>query len=116
MATFTLSGIESLEYDFREFKKADGTNCTGHGVIPEPSGEQLDAFIRAMVAIGNDAEAKADSGDEGNFSLAEVRKRMIDAVASLGVDRAHLEELPLRAVQPFAMWLQSELFTGGADA
>lgn len=102
--------IVSLDYDFTEIPKVGGDpgeKCAGKGTIPEPTDEQVDAFL----ATSDKLRPKGKNADGPNF--AQIRAAWTDALVELGLPKAHLDELPLTAFHSFKDHVAEELLPNG---
>jgi len=129
VAKFIGEDAPGLEYDFTPIKKADGTYCSGRGVIPEPDRKTLKEYRRKVAEIfrsvpemsAEDAKTIEEGGTPKNLSgsldmlqfldsfeeLDEMTRMVLGSGASPAL--AHYEELPARQQDNFNMWLMQEL-------
>lgn len=126
--TFDASAYGTLRYDF---KKWGGVQ----GIIPDPSDEQIEAFLRRLRDIarefGDDTaddvdieDASAEQltamlEDDTGLRLADAQKAIAEAVSELcqgSPDVAQLLQLPFRVRQGFLGWLQRKLMNPEASA
>lgn len=50
MAGFDVGSVEKLDYDFTGITRDDGEgNCSGKGLVPEPSNKRLQEFQRSLL-------------------------------------------------------------------
>jgi hypothetical protein len=97
--------IVELDYDFTNIPKvggAPGEKCTGKGVIPEPTDEQIDAYLK----VGKDLKSP-------DVTFTEIRAAWTDALVELGMPRDHLAELPLSMFHKFVDHVMDELLPNG---
>lgn len=130
MSGFSAASLPTLDFDFTGFPRDDGQegNCTGKGVIPEPSEERLKAFGEAVSKLsdigefvqlaktaGDDPEkieAAKKLGESFTESAASIKDDLKLALVELGngaLTIEHLEELPPRVLGFFFRWLVEEL-------
>jgi hypothetical protein len=132
MAGFKAEGVvEALDYDLKPYVNASGT-------IPEPTDDQIAAFLTGMKAVFKEAEQDLpqdlDVDDPGQLLGAidsldpEVQIRAMNKMsgvyAALCSDTPtadQISQLPLRVRTIFFNWLQNEVMnpeavTGGGTA
>jgi hypothetical protein len=126
--TFDAGQYGTLRYDFKKFGGVQG-------IIPDPSDEQIEAFMRRLREIAkefgaDDAEdldldnATAEElsallEDDSNLRIAEAQQTLCDAYGELcqgSPDATALLALPLRVRQGFMQWLQRKLLSPEASA
>jgi hypothetical protein len=122
--TFDAGQYGTLRYDFKKFGGVQG-------IIPDPSDEMLEAFMRRLRDIAK--EYGADDIDENataeqlqdlmeedeNLRLADAQKDQAEAVSELCQGSPNAEQLmalPFRVRQGFMRWLQRKLMDPEANA
>lgn len=114
MANFSSSSVEVLEYDFRDFASNSGSgSCEGHGQIPEPTSDALEAYAaatRALFAVetNKDVKAKLEDDDAAKAKSRELLALTADLCRNTpSVDQ--LEDLPPRIQRAFFKWIFKEI-------
>lgn len=122
MSQFSLSALEDLAFDFTGFPRNDGKgNCTGKGVIPEPTQAHLTAYAEGMKKLYDAesdpekiaAQADKDLSPRARDAATKKRARQLLALTSAlcqGTPTTdELEELPPRVLTAFFKWVRKEL-------
>jgi hypothetical protein len=115
MSAFTGADVAALEYDFTAIAKADGTFCTGKGIIPEPSGDALQTFVETLGRLEKEtidatkaAEAAGTDPVIDAHALLESAQRATAAFCQDTPSFDELAALPVRYFGSFSRWLQGE--------
>lgn len=107
------SSIEPLHYDFTTVEGGEGK-----GTIPEPSQEQIEAFVSNFQALVSDlqsrtnGEASGEDVDEAMSHIRELRKHSTQYVSELCSGTPSIEEiesLPPRLQTAFTKWVRQEI-------
>jgi len=109
MSGFTAAAVSTLDYNFGGIPAVGGGYCTGKGVVPEPSEEAIEAFTKAVQALGAD-----EDGPEGTPHTVMDRLRSELSTFCAGAPTPEeINGLPPRALLAFARWLVGELVPKG---
>lgn len=124
--TFDAGVYGTLRYDFKKFGGVQG-------VIPDPSDEQIETFMRNMrdtaKEFGQDESVDPDSmsaeelqelmEDEAALQIKEAQVKISGLVGDLCSSSPSADELlalPLRVRQGFMRWLQGKLLDPESEA
>lgn len=122
--TFDAGQFGTLRYDFKKFGGVQG-------LIPDPSDEMIEEFMRELRDIANefgsgDVDENASPEeiaelmeDDSNLQIAAAQQRMAEVTGKLcqgSPDAAALLALPFRVRQGFMRWLQRKLMDPEASA
>jgi hypothetical protein len=124
--TFDAGQYGTLRYDFKAFGGVQG-------IIPDPSDEQIENFMRGMrdaaKEFGQDDDLDVDSltaeelqelmEDDSNLRIKDAQDRMCELISELcsgSPNKEQLLALPLRVRQGFTRWLQTKLLDPEAGA
>lgn len=114
MANFSSSSVEVLEYDFRDFASNSGKgSCKGHGEIPEPTSDALEAYGAATrelfkVETNKDVKEKLEDDDAAKAKSRELLKLTADLCEN-SPSVEELEDLPPRIQRAFFKWIFKEI-------
>ena len=109
MAKFNAKAVERIEWDFREIARADGAGfCGGKGTLPEPTDDQIDAFLAATRDVDRDFDVNKFEDVTDDFHT-RARARHTEWMANLGIPADQLDELPPRQFTQFRVWLVGQL-------
>lgn len=124
--TFNAGSFGKLRYDFTAFGGVTG-------IIPDPSDQQIEEFIDTqrsfMEEVGLDPDSDEidnealgemlENDEDGKFNIAEMQRKMVEAVAKLCSDSPSTEAmsaLPFRVRQAFLLWVQNQFLNPEASA
>lgn len=124
--TFDAGQYGTLRYDFKKFGGVQG-------IIPDPSDEQIEAFMRGMrdsaKEFGQDDSIDVDSlsaeelqdlmEDDANLRLQEAQDRVCELLGELcggSPSKEQLLALPLRVRTGFMRWIQEKLMDPESSA
>lgn len=114
MPNFSVSAVETLDYDFTEIPSNSGKGmCKGRGTIPEPSQPRLEAYsaaVRELYAV--DATKDVHEAIDADAQAKEKAATLLLLTADLcqnSPSQAELTDLPPRYCRGFMKWIFSEL-------
>ena len=120
MATFSNNSVETLDYDFTSFPKNSGRgNCTGKGVIPEPTQAHLQTFSDGMKLLSGSTNAELTKEDqsklidkiasEGEEAMEDKVLKLIAGLCQNKPSVTELKQLPPRIRTAFVKWIHQQL-------
>lgn len=124
--TFDSGQYGTLRYDFKTFGGIQG-------IVPDPSDEQIEAFMRGMREMakkyGGDEDLDVDNlsaeqlqdllEDDSNLRITEAQQEIAELTSELtsgSPNKEQLLALPFRVRQGFLRWLQTKLMDPEANA
>lgn len=113
MAKFSKANVESLDYDFTGFPSINGGNCSGKGIIPEPTKAIQNTFWELKNEIlgeGTTVDVEAAQKFSQREDAETISIKMFSDLCQDSPSFEELSELPPRIFNEFTTWLLTEIF------
>ena len=114
---FSADVLELLEYDFTGFPSNSGGQCSGKGIVPEPTQTHLETYATALQDLfglnkDDDKDEVEEKIEKTATSSEEKSNRLLELTSDLcqqTPSAAELKELPPRIRNAFMKWVYKEL-------